>query len=297
MKSQTRHINRDTISLESARIESHRQFPGDQHHLRLYAPKVAANARPGSFVHLQAGPWLPMRRPVSLMRVIAEQGWIDLLYKVVGKGTEMLARRAVGETINVLGPIGTGFTFSDERPSLLLLGGGVGIPPMVFIADHARQQRPAYPVVTFMGSEIPFPFEYMTTEEHLPGVSAEINAVMPLLDGWQIPSRLASNSGLTGCFHGFVTDLAAEYLKAIEAWQRELTAVYACGPAPMLRAAVRMCAQFGLPIQVSLEEHMACGVGGCAGCTVPVQEAAGIAMRRVCVDGPVFDGHCVVFDI
>ncbi len=287
--------HRGSIALEQARIERHQAFPGDQYYLRLHAPNIAARARPGNFVHLQTSPALPMRRPLSLMRANAESGWVDLLYKVVGRGSELLARREVGEELDVLGPIGRGFAFSDQRPNLLLLGGGVGIPPMVFVCEYARRHLPEYRLVTFMGSEVPFPFDHMTTNQALAGVPGAANAVMPLLQEWQIPSRLASNSGLRGCFQGVVTELAHGHLAEISAQERRLTAVYACGPVPMLRAAIRLCAQFDLPIQVSLEEYMACAVGGCAGCAVLVKEAGGQAMRRVCVDGPVFDGHSVVF--
>ena len=113
---------------------------------------------------------------------------------------------------------------------------------------------------------------------------------MPLLEEWGIASRLASRAGFPGCFDGFVTELADEWLRNPRA-ARELAEVeiFACGPTPMLEATAALARRHGVPCQVSLEEFMACAVGGCAGCTVLVRTPEGPAMKRVCVDGPVFD--------
>src|SRR5690606_19818257 len=115
----------------------------------------------------------------------------------------------------------------------------------------------------------------------------------PLLDEWGIPSRLASLADYPGCFSGYVTDLAAAWLGALSPEALSQVEMFTCGPTPMLRAATVVARRFGIPCQASLEEFMACAVGGCAGCTVPVQTAQGPAMKRVCVDGPVFDAYTV----
>jgi dihydroorotate dehydrogenase electron transfer subunit len=112
---------------------------------------------------------------------------------------------------------------------------------------------------------------------------------MPLLERWGIPARLASLSAFDGCLDGYVTDLATRWLEQRSAQQLAATEVFACGPTPMLEAVAALAAHYGLPCQVSLEEYMACAVGGCAGCTVLVAEEDGPAMKRVCVDGPVFE--------
>jgi len=119
---------------------------------------------------------------------------------------------------------------------------------------------------------------------------------MPLIDAWGIPSRLASRCGFPGCFDGFVTELAAAWLNSIDDAARTEVEIFACGPTPMLEATAKLAARFSLPCQVSLEEFMVCAVGGCAGCAVRVKTPAGPAMKRVCVDGPVFDGYAV-FDV
>jgi dihydroorotate dehydrogenase electron transfer subunit len=116
---------------------------------------------------------------------------------------------------------------------------------------------------------------------------------MPLLEEWGIASRLASGAGFPGCFDGFVTQLAAAWLDALPPAALAEVSVYSCGPTPMLAAVAKLAQARSLPCQVSLEEYMACAVGGCAGCAVRVQTPAGPAMKRVCVDGPVFEAATV----
>jgi dihydroorotate dehydrogenase electron transfer subunit len=284
------NTHRDTIFLEQAEVISHQAFEGDQQLLRLQAPECAAQARPGSFVHLQCHPQQPLRRPISIMRTSPKAGWVDLLYKVVGKGTRLLAERKVGEKISLLGPIGQPFQIKARRP--LLIGGGVGMPPMLFTAESLRQEKEIHPFV-ILGSEVPFPFRPEPSKILVPGLPAEVIAAMPLLDQWGIPSRLASLQGFPGCYEGYVTDLARQWINALDDTAKREVEILACGPHPMLEAVARLAKEFDLPCQVSLEEFMACGVGGCAGCVVRVETPEGSAMKRVCVDGPVFDARQV----
>jgi dihydroorotate dehydrogenase electron transfer subunit len=238
-----------------------------------------------------------MRRPLSIMRVDARAGWIELLYKIVGHGMEALARRKSGETLSVLGPIGRGFTLNPSRPRVLAVGGGVGIPPMVFLSEQLLDdKRAAWKPLVLMGSEIPFPFRARPSRIMVPGVPADVIGCMPLLDEWGVPSRLASKAGFAGCFDGYVPELARVWLASLDDAQRAEVEMFACGPTPMLAATAKVAREFGLPCQVSLEEYMACAVGGCAGCAVQVQTPDGPAMKRVCVDGPVFDAAAVFTD-
>ncbi|MGV6826240.1 MAG: dihydroorotate dehydrogenase electron transfer subunit [bacterium] len=282
--------NRDTIFAEQAEILQHDAFAGDQYVMRLHAPRCAEKATAGQFVHLTVDPLRPLKRPISIMQVSAENGWVDLLYKVVGEGTELLARRKPGESLEMLGPIGQPFNVTEKRP--LLIGGGVGMPPMIFIADQLRQQNDKEPFV-ILGSEVPFPFQPRPSQIMVPGVPEGVIAAAPLLEDWNIASRLASKAGFPGTFDGYVTDLARTWLEALSPEQRQQVGVYACGPHPMLAGVVQLAREFDLPVQVSLEEFMACAVGGCAGCVVEVNDGQDISMQRVCVDGPVFDGYQV----
>lgn len=281
--------HRGTILVEEAEIISHEAFDGDQFVMRLQAPGCAAKALPGQFAHLTVDPQRPMRRPISIMRCSAEDGWVDFLYKSLGEGTQLLARRRPGEHISVLGPIGIPFEIREKRP--LLIGGGVGMPPMIFIADSLRNSD-RQPFV-ILGSEVPFPFTPRPSQFVLKGLPEGVIGAMPLLEDWGIPSRLASLQGYPGCHQGYVTDLGRRWLDGLDDAQRAEVGLYACGPHPMLAAVVSLARDYGLPVQVSLEEFMACAVGGCAGCVVEVTTPDGPAMKRVCVDGPVFDGYTV----
>ncbi len=288
--------HRDSLLLEDAEVLAHDAYEGAQHILRVNAPRIAARARAGSFAHITCGPRLPMRRPLSIMRVDAHDGWLEFLYKVVGDGTGELSRRRVGEVVSVLGPIGRPFMASPERPRPLLLGGGVGIPPMVFLADELRTARRYRPLV-IMGSEVPFPFRPWHSRLEVAGMPDGVDTGMPLLEDWGVPSRLASLQGYAGCHQGYVTDLARLWLDALDDAERGEVEIFGCGPHPMLEAVARVAAEYRLPCQVSLEEFMACAVGGCAGCTVEVLTDQGPAMKRVCVDGPVFEARAVFPDL
>ena len=286
--------HRGTIFLEDAEILAHEHFSGAQHVLRLKAPQCATHALPGSFVHLSCDAALPMRRPMSLMRVSPSEGWVECLYKAVGEGSQLLAARQRGEVLSCLGPIGKPFVLHPQRPRPLLLGGGVGIPPMVFIADALRQdKRAAWKPLVLMGSEVPFPFKTRPSTILVPGMPEGVIGCMPLMEDWGFPSRLASKQAYAGCFDGYITDLAQAWLKGLDKDALAEVEIFACGPTPMLKAAATLAQEFGIPSQVSLEEFMACAVGGCAGCTVEVKTPDGPAMKRVCVDGPVFDGAAV----
>ncbi len=284
--------HRDTIFVEDAEILSHEEFAGEQFLLRLKAPECAANAKPGSFAHLQCSPQRPLRRPISIMRVSPTEGWVDFLYKKVGQGTTLLATRKVGECINIMGPIGNPFQIHSERPRPLMIGGGVGLPPMVFLAETIYQNREINPFV-ILGSEVPFPFKPRPSETVVTGIHQDTIASMPLLEDWGVTNRLASLQGYPGCFNGYVTDLARLWLDSLDSSIHSQIEVFACGPHPMLEAVAKLCQEYNLPCQISLEEYMACGVGGCAGCVVQVEEGNNLAMRRVCVDGPVFDAKKV----
>jgi len=289
-------INRGTIFVEDAVVTSVEAFPGDQFVLRFDSPKCATNATPGSFVHVQCDKSIPMRRPLSIMRACPDEGWIEVLFKVVGHGLDALAHRQPGDAVSSIGPIGRGFTPDPDRSSPLLIGGGVGIPPMVFLAEHLKNDVHDWKPMVVMGSEIPFPFELVPSGIATPWLADNILSTMPLLEEWDIPARLTSLAEYPGTYRGYVTDLAREWLASLAPGERRKVEVFACGPTPMLKAVAGLAREFDLPCQVSLEEFMACAVGGCAGCTVQVRTADGPAMKRVCVDGPVFDAATVFFE-
>jgi len=285
---------RGSIFLEKARVISQLAYDAEQFVLRVAAPKCAAHARPGSFAHLTCDATIPMRRPLSIMRANPGAGWIEMLYKVVGPGLHALAARKAGDVVSVLGPIGRPFTPHPERPRVLLVGGGVGIPPMVFLAEALRaDKRAAWQPLVLMGSEVPFPFRARPSTIIVPGMPAGTVACMPLLEEWNVASRLASRADFPGCYPDFVTELAAAWLSTLRPAELADIEIFSCGPTAMLKVVAALARRHKVPCQVSLEEFMACAVGGCAGCTVEVRTPQGPAMKRVCVDGPVFDAYSV----
>ena len=284
--------NRGTISLEDAPILSQTAYPGNQYIIRLAAPDCARHATPGSFAHVTCAPSVPMRRPLSLMCADAEKGWVEFLYKSTGRGLALLANREVGEFVSVLGPIGQGFETDPARPLILAIGGGVGIPPIYFLADQLKGHS-VFELFVLMGSEVPFPFDLATSSQAIDGIPAEVNMKVTDLAERGITSRLASNVGFSGCFKGLVTELARNWLTALSTQRLTKVQIVSCGPMAMLEATAALAREFEVPCQVAVEEYMACGVGGCAGCTILVQTPKGPAMKRVCVDGPVFDAATI----
>ena len=282
--------HRGSILVEDARVVSHTAWDGGQYVIVLNAPRIAARVKAGAFVHLTCDPHLPMRRPLSLQRVDPSRGTIEILYKVVGEGTRRLSAARVGDTLSCMGPIGNGFAADPTRPRALLIDGGVGLPPMVFLAEALKGTGGYLPIV-LLGSEIPFPFHPIPSAHTVVGMPGGATHAHPALEELGINSRLSSGAGFDGCYAGYVTDLASEWLQSLGPSDLEQVAIYACGPTPMLRAVARVARRFNVPAQVSLEEFMACAVGGCAGCAVPVTTADGTYMKRVCVDGPVFSAQ------
>ena len=286
-------VTRNTIFPESAEILAHHAYPADQYVIRLYAPRTAAYSRPGNFIHLQCDNDLLMRRPMSIMRADSGAGWIDILYKIHGEGTRKLARRKTGERLELLGPIGVPFKAEHYKPFPLLIGGGVGIPPMVYLAEHIKKTTRSIKPLVLMGSEIPFPFKALPSQIIINSFPEGIIATMPLLEDWGLPCRLASLQDYPGCYAGYVTDLARLWLNAVEPSKLAGIEIFSCGPAPMLRAVSKLARDFNLPCQISVEEFMACAVGGCAGCAIEILTSDGPVMKRVCVDGPVFEAASV----
>jgi dihydroorotate dehydrogenase electron transfer subunit len=265
---------RNTINLEEASVIHHEALPGSQFVLRLDAKLTAAQCKPGQFIDIKCDDSLPLRRPMSIMRADPKSGWTDILFKVEGTGTRMLSNKKPGSILSILGPIGKPFKLEGYRKRPLLIGGGVGIPPMIYLAEHIKSFHKLCKPFVIAGSEIPFPFRLTPSKIFIEGIPDGVIASMPLLEDWGIPCRLTSQQGFSGCYEGYVTDLARHWLANLSRDVLDEVEIFSCGPTPMLR------------------EFMACAVGGCAGCTIEVLTDTGRAMQRVCVDGPVFDAAC-----
>ncbi len=280
--------NAPSIHEVSAKVLANVAHPAAQYVMRLHAPAIADTAQAGQFVHVQVAKGPRLRRPISLMLCNPDEGTIDLLFKVVGEGTRLLAAKKEGDSLQVCGPIGVPFSIGDRSRRYLCLGGGVGIPPMIFAAE--RIAATGGRAIVFAGSEVAFPFALSASTFLLPGISSQAMMTIQSLEARGIPCRLAShNPALFGCHAGYVADLAGLWLAALPEKEREQVTVLSCGPFPMLQSVAALGERFNVATYVSLEEYMACGIGGCAGCVVETHEEGGTYYRRVCVDGPVFN--------
>ncbi len=225
----------------------------------VFCPEMAKKTKPGQFLHILCGGDAYLRRPISICEVL-EGKYLRFIFETRGKGTEALARYQVGEKLDILGPLGNGFTrFKEDKDAILLIGGGIGVFPLLQLAKEFKGK--ATVVLGFRNKEA------IMLAEEFRKVSKNV--------------FIATDDGSCG-FHGFVTDV----MKNIVA-SNPVSRVYTCGPTPMMQRVAEMAIETDIPVQVSLEERMGCGVGACVTCTCKVNGAN----KRVCKDGPVFDGR------
>jgi dihydroorotate dehydrogenase electron transfer subunit len=264
-------INGGTMALnEKVVINDNQRVAHDLYMMEFFLPQLADVCRPGQFVHIllnnQSDPLL--RRPLSLFDVDHEKGIVRLLYKVVGRGTELLAQKRIGDTIEVMGPLGRAFSLRRNERAVLV-GGGVGIAPLVYLARILRWNN--CEVTMLHGT---------ATKDQL--------AAGPYLKDCGIEILAATADGSEG-YKGLVTDLLQEQIRP-----SECDFIYTCGPDPMMAAVADYAQRHHIPGEVSLEEKMACGVGACLGCARRLKPDD-TNLVKVCKDGPVFDITAVAF--
>ena len=237
--------------------------------IRLSAPPSFVSAKPGQFIMVQVSDSISplLRRPFGVFNTgTDEQPWFEMLYKVVGKGTALLASHHAGEIIDVLGPLGTGFDQGSDDEEKLIVGGGIGLAPLYPLCKELTQKKS--PVRLFVGGR----------------TQADILCLEDF-KALGVDCHVATEDGSLGT-KGFVT-------KALEQPLDQLSgkaALYVCGPHGMLAAVARIADARQLPCQVSLENYMACGVGACLGCVTPGKNHSPTTpdYRCVCAEGPVF---------
>lgn len=238
-------------------------------HLTLNARSIAGTCVPGQFVEVRiADSTEPLlRRPLSIHRAGASR--IEILYEAVGKGTELLSRKKTGESLDMIGPLGNGFTVQRKPKTVnILVAGGMGVAPLVFLAETLASRD----VLVLIGARTK---KQILCEKEFKKFGCDV--------------KIATDDGSRG-FKGRVTDLLAELLRTKH--DVRSTALYACGPKPMLKAISEISKTHNIPAQISMEEHMACGIGACLGCVVKTKNG----YQRVCKDGPVFDAREIVWE-
>ncbi|KUO50309.1 MAG: hypothetical protein APF76_11410 [Desulfitibacter sp. BRH_c19] len=248
--------------LEDGKIISHESLGNGQYLMEISCPQVSADAVPGQFVHISCGAESAnplLRRPISIHRINKEKNTIELYYLVVGKGTTLLSAKIVGSTISLMGPLGRGFELNVPEKRTVLVGGGIGIAPLLALAEELKANGKE--VVSLLGAA---------------GAEGLVRAKEFAAYGDIVEITEDGSLGEKG--------LVTEYLQPLI--DKNNTIIYTCGPEGMLKAVVKAASEVDVPCQISLEAAMACGVGACLGCTCVKGVHGGYP--KVCKDGPVF---------
>ena len=247
---------------EICRAASNTRLGEGLYQLVLDAPQIAAAAQCGQFVHIACGEGNLLRRPISICE--AGEGRLRIVFQVKGSGTEWLADRKEGDTLDVLGPLGHGFDTAALGARPVLVGGGIGVPPMLQAAKCAKAAGAAPRAVLGFRNK---------------------GAVILEEDFRAVCETFVTTDDGSYARHGFVTDVLQELVA-------DATGVAACGPKPMLGAIAAIAKQAGLPCQVSMEERMGCGIGACLVCACALKAENGeTRYGHVCKDGPVFNAE------
>lgn len=254
--------------------------------MEMSCPEMTGDIKPGQFLMLKVRegyePFL--RRPFSLYGANFSRGMIsfEIVYKVVGTGTQMMTDIKKGEKVEILAPLGNGFTLSEDIREAIIVAGGIGIAPLVFLAELMNGTKKQKPKVVFLyGGQNKAD---IIDIDRIKKVSSEM--------------RICTEDGSLGS-KMLVTELLEECLKGTGSATREGRSVeiFSCGPKAMLKVVSSIAEKNGIPCQVSLESFMACGFGACLGCVVKVREESGnVAYERVCKEGPVFHSKKMVWD-
>jgi len=226
----------------------------------IYATKIAKKVDPGQFVNVKISPdpGPLLRRPFSVHKIKGPS--IKILYEVVGRATRILSEKKAGEYLDLIGPLGKGFSIINSRISIIVAG-GIGVAPLVFLAEKIKKGK----TLVLIGAKTK---DQILCEKDFRGLGCEV--------------KIATNDGSKG-FQGKVTELLEQILHA-RRYTLDSIAIYACGPRPMLEAISYISGEYHIAAQISLEEHMACGFGACFGCVINTKEG----FQRVCKEGPVF---------
>ena len=238
------------------------------------AKEIVDISKPGHFIEIrvsdQVEPFL--RRPISIYNMDKENGILEFIFQVKGKGTEILSQKQVEDEIDIIGPLGNGQFDYSKYQNLAIIGGGIGVFPLYELAKEAKNDGKN--VTTYLGFRNK---EFVLLEEEFKNVSDEL--------------ILATDDGSYGK-NGFAINFLKEDIE-----KGKIDSIYACGPLPMLRAVKKLAEETGIPAQVSLEEKMGCGMGVCLGCAVKTASSPkdNPSYVYVCKTGPVFDSNFVDF--
>jgi len=294
-----------------AEVVTHQDLGGDFWLLTLNNEELAREAKPGQFLHIKVSPGLTplLRRPISIHDVVGAE--IKILYQVLGEGTRLLTKFIAGDKIDVMGPLGNGFSLNvlnekgesqdNASQKVAVVAGGIGTAPLMYLVKE----------LVAKGSEVTL-YQGGRSKEYLLGKEQ--------FEALKLDYKIATDDGSFG-HHGFVTELLEEDLNRSSSKElsKDLTGdlkekafdyIYSCGPHLMLRGVAKLAEKYNVPSEVSLEERMGCATGACLACVCKVkvkdsvntnncnndQKEVDFTYKKVCLDGPVFKGEEVVFD-
>lgn len=232
----------------------------------ISCPEIARIAAPGQFVHIRADGFT-LRRPISICGIDPDMGTLRIVFEIRGEGTSVIARLNEGDVIDMLAPLGHGFTIDPDFRKVILIGGGIGTPPMLPLAKIYGEKAAA--ISGFRNASA------VILQEDFARTGAK--------------TILCTDDGSAG-IHGFVTQPLEELVKT-----EQIDAVFACGPSPMLKNIAAICEKNGIYCEISLEERMACGIGACLGCACKTKRNDEEYFAHVCKDGPVFKAEEVLW--
>jgi dihydroorotate dehydrogenase electron transfer subunit len=272
-----------------------RKVATNYYKMRILYPAVAAKAKPGQFVMIRTADGCDplLRRPLGIHRTCFERetakgkgshSCIEILYRIVGKGTRILSKKQKGDTIDLLGPLGNGFSIDRNLKTAVLVAGGIGIAPLFSLAQALKENKAAISgkikLIAFLGGKTAAD---ILCRSDLKKMGATV--------------AVSTEDGSAGS-KGIVTDLLTHFFSDMSPEEVKKLSLFACGPIPMLHALSEFARLRKLPCQVSLESRMACGVGACVGCSIPARsdESTLPIYQRACREGPVFDSSVICWD-
>lgn len=254
-----------------SQILSNQSIAHNMYLMAIDSRTIADNGKPGQFIHIKipADNSLLLRRPISINSIDRDRGIVYIAYQVVGKGTHILSMLKKGDKLDVLGPLGNGFSIPYEADNIVLVGGGCGIAPLRYIVDYWTDKT----YTSFLGYR-------------------DRNSIyqLEIFDKASDKTYLSTDDGSQG-EKGFITDILKRERENINS-----NLIIACGPINMLREVQTFSNEHNVPCQISLEERMGCGIGACMVCSCAVRSKKDLEYKKVCSDGPVFWSDEVILD-
>jgi len=256
-----------------AKVLYNKKVKHNYYHCSIRAIEIAKQACPGQFitVKFQDDRLAFLRRPFSIHKISGAN--VEVLYEVLGPGSKIFSTVKVGEYLDVLGPLGNGFSSVLRTRYSVLVAGGMGVAPLIFLAEklaEVKSKNSKFKSIVLVGAKTK---SQILCEKEFQRLGFSV--------------KIATDDGSRG-FKGYVPELLDKELSTMN---HELSTIYACGPRPMLKEISRLTLSYNINAQISLEEHMACGIGACLGCVVNTKKG----LKRVCKEGPVFPAKEIIW--